>query len=145
MHFELEEILTLIDKVKKTGLESFEYKDTDTKIKIRGVKPQVVQTVQATPVMVAAEIQEAVEETAAGHVIEAPMVGTFYATPSEGADPFVKPGDAVKKGQTVCIIEAMKLMNEIAADIDGIVDEVLVENEAMVEFGQPLVRIRKAE
>ena len=71
------------------------------------------------------------------------MVGTFYAAPSEGAEPFVSVGDKVKKGQVIGIIEAMKLMNEIEAGEDGIVEEILVENEQLVEFGQSLLKIRK--
>lgn len=76
-------------------------------------------------------------------VVESPMVGTFYAAPSEGAEPFVSVGKNVKKGQIIGIIEAMKLMNEIEATADGIVEEILVENETLVEFGQPLLKIRK--
>ena len=71
------------------------------------------------------------------------MVGTFYAAPSEGADPFVSVGDTVKKGQVLGIIEAMKLMNEIECEYDGVVAAVLVENKEVVEYGQPLFRIAK--
>ena len=73
--------------------------------------------------------------------IESPMVGTFYAAPSEDGDPFVKVGDEIAKGQPVCIVEAMKLMNEIEAETDGTVAEILVTNGQMVEFGQPLMKI----
>ena len=73
------------------------------------------------------------------------MVGTFYAAPSEDAEPFVKAGDIVKKGQTIGIIEAMKLMNEINADCSGVVEAIMVENEQMVEYGQPLIRIRQEQ
>lgn len=76
---------------------------------------------------------------------ESPMVGTFYAAPSEEAEPFVKVGDTVKKGQTIGIIEAMKLMNEVSADCGGVVEAILAENEQMVEYGQPLIRIRREE
>ena len=75
--------------------------------------------------------------------ITSPMVGTFYVAPAENADPFVQVGDRVKAGDTVCIIEAMKLMNEIVADRDGVITEVLAANGTIVEFGQPLFRIRK--
>jgi acetyl-CoA carboxylase biotin carboxyl carrier protein len=77
----------------------------------------------------------------AGHVLKAPMVGTFYRAASPGAKPFVAVGDAVKSGQMVCIIEAMKLMNEIEADKDGVVKQILVENGAPVEYGEPLLVI----
>jgi acetyl-CoA carboxylase biotin carboxyl carrier protein len=73
--------------------------------------------------------------------IESPMVGTFYAAPSPGADPFVREGDRVKAGQVLCVIEAMKLMNEIEAKLDGTILKVLVENGAAVEYGQPLFQI----
>ena len=73
-----------------------------------------------------------------GTPLTSPMVGTFYRAPSPGADPFVKVGDTVKKGQVVCIIEAMKLLNEVEADMDGTVKEVCVENGQPVEFGQSL-------
>jgi acetyl-CoA carboxylase biotin carboxyl carrier protein len=85
----------------------------------------------------AAEAAPAIE----GHVVKSPMVGTFYRSPSPGAKPFVEIGDAVKAGQTVCIIEAMKLLNEIEADKDGIVRAILVENGQPVEYGEPLVVI----
>jgi acetyl-CoA carboxylase biotin carboxyl carrier protein len=73
-----------------------------------------------------------------GHVVTSPMVGTFYRAPSPGADPFVQVGDAVKEGQTICIIEAMKLLNEIESDQAGVIKEILVENGQAVEYGQPL-------
>jgi acetyl-CoA carboxylase biotin carboxyl carrier protein len=76
------------------------------------------------------------------HIIKSPIVGTFYAGPSPDAGPFVKVGDSVQAGQTVCIIEAMKLMNEIEADISGEVVRVLVENGQPVEYGEPLFAMR---
>lgn len=76
------------------------------------------------------------------HVIESPLVGTFFVAPSEDGEPYVRAGDTVKCGQVVGIVEAMKLMNEIEADCDGVVEEILVQNEQMVEYGQPLMKIR---
>jgi acetyl-CoA carboxylase biotin carboxyl carrier protein len=73
-----------------------------------------------------------------GHVVTSPMVGTFYRAPSPGAEPFVQVGDTVKEGQTICIIEAMKLLNEIESDKSGVVKEILVDNGQAVEYGQPL-------
>jgi acetyl-CoA carboxylase biotin carboxyl carrier protein len=73
-----------------------------------------------------------------GHVVKSPMVGTFYRAPSPGAKPFVELGQSVKQGEPICLIEAMKLMNEIEADIAGEIKEILVENGHAVEFGQPL-------
>lgn len=77
-----------------------------------------------------------------GKLVKSPLVGRFYAAPSEDAEPFVKEGDAVKKGQTLAIVEAMKLMNEIESEYDGVVEEVLAENGQSVEYGQPLFRLR---
>ena len=78
---------------------------------------------------------------AEGKIVESPLVGTFYAAPKEDADPFVSVGDPVRKGQTLAIIEAMKLMNEIESEYDGTVAEILAENGKPVEYGQPLFRI----
>ena len=89
-----------------------------------------------------APFKEETEEAAKpGKVVESPLVGTFYAAPAEDAEPFVTVGSAVKKGQTLAIVEAMKLMNEIESDYDGTVAEILVENGQPVEYGQPLFRI----
>ena len=85
---------------------------------------------------------EQIAEEKGGNVVKSPLVGTFYAAPSEDAQPFVKVGDTVKKGQTLAIVEAMKLMNEIESEFDGAVTEILVENEDNVEYGQPLFRIQ---
>ena len=168
MNFELDEILTIIEKVKKTDLESFEYQDSDTKIKIRGRKPltSVISNqgmVSAVPAGVMSGVvpasygvsngtipSEMISNEATGVSVQAdngfeitsPMVGTFYAAPAVDAEPFVQVGDTVKKGQTVCIVEAMKLMNEIQSEVDGVVEEILVENESLVEYGQPLIRIK---
>ncbi|MBS6615746.1 MAG: acetyl-CoA carboxylase biotin carboxyl carrier protein, partial [Sutterella wadsworthensis] len=103
---------------------------------------QPVTVAQPMPVPVPApEVAPAPAPTApqqTGTPLTSPMVGTFYRAPSPGADPFVKVGDTVKKGQVVCIIEAMKLLNEVEADMDGTVKEVCVENGQPVEFGQSL-------
>lgn len=76
------------------------------------------------------------------HVIKAPLVGTFYRSPGPNLKPFVEVGTKVKKGDTLCIIEAMKIMNEIQSDVDGEIVEILIENETMVEYGQELFKIR---
>ncbi len=93
----------------------------------------IVVAASPTPTPAAAEVASATQST-----IEAPMVGTFYRAPSPGADPYVREGDAVKEGQVLCIIEAMKLMNEIEAKSDGRIVQILVENGMPVEYGQPL-------
>lgn len=159
MKFELEEILAIVEKVSQTELDLFEYKDQDIKLKIRGKQAAVfAQPVQAAapeseipgkpeaakPVPEKRQVSETGQEqekTAEGVYVESPMVGTFYAAPSQDAEPFVQVGDRVSKGQTVGIVEAMKLMNEIEAECDGVVKEILVKNEQMVEYGQRLIRI----
>lgn len=155
MKFSLDEILTVIDKVKEAELASFTYQDADTKIKIggsqKGMIPAAVPVMEPGPVDMVKPVTQAGtpgEESAVSSqaednyvTIESPMVGTFYAAPSEDGDPFVKVGDEIAKGQPVCIVEAMKLMNEIEAETDGTVAEILVTNGQMVEFGQPLMKI----
>jgi acetyl-CoA carboxylase biotin carboxyl carrier protein len=95
----------------------------------------------AVPAAVAAAAAAPVSDE--GHIIESPMVGTFYRASQPGVPNFVEVGDRVNVGQTICIVEAMKLMNEIEADADGVVEEVLVEDARPVQFGQALFRIRK--
>ena len=98
-----------------------------------------VPTVMATPAAAPAEqAPDAAGALPAGNIVKSPLVGTFYAAPSEDAEPFVKVGDSVKEGQVLAIVEAMKLMNEIESDFTGTVKEILVENGQGVEFGQPL-------
>ena len=77
-----------------------------------------------------------------GNTVKSPLVGTFYNAPSPDAEPFVKVGDTVKKGQVLGIVEAMKLMNEVESEFDGVVEQILIENAVMVEYGQPLFVIR---
>ena len=98
----------------------------------------------AVPVQAPAPAAAPAKETAIGSdkVVTSPLVGTFYAAPSPEAEPYVKVGDTVKKGQVLGLIEAMKLMNEIESEYDGVVEAILVENEEVVEYGQPLFRIK---
>ena len=86
--------------------------------------------------------QQPQEETLDGNVVKSPLVGTFYNAPSPDAEPYVKVGDTVKKGQVLAIVEAMKLMNEIESEFDGTVEKILVSNEEVVEYGQPLFVIK---
>ncbi len=99
--------------------------------------------VQAAPSAVSTAVK-AVNTDAGLHLIKSPFVGTFYGAPSPGKPPYVKVGDKVKVGQTLCILEAMKIMNEIDADVNGEVVEVCVDTESLVEFGQTLIKIRPA-
>ena len=142
---EFENILKLIDSVSASKLDSFVYEQNGTKIRLEKKKQKI--QINGTPdlAMESAAIcaEEAVTDTdtgtqKSGKTITSPLVGVFYAAPSEDADPFVKVGDPVKKGQVVGIVEAMKLMNEITSDCDGVVREVCVENAEAVEYGQPL-------
>lgn len=141
--FPLDELRELIELVRASGLAELEVSRGETRIRIR----REVAHVQAPPapaaprpsVPIPPQPQELAE---AGFVtIEAPMVGTFYAAPSPGADPFVREGDTVKEGQVLCIIEAMKLMNEIESKVRGRIHKILVENAQPVEYGQPLFLI----
>lgn len=149
----LDEMLQLLNAVSDSKLTEFQYEEDNYKIRMKKEKKvvrEVAQTVQATPVeamAVATEMQaqiqpasvEAVDANAA--VVESPLVGTFYAAPSPDADPYIKVGDTVKVGQTLAIVEAMKLMNEIESDVDGVVSEILVKDGEPVEYGQPLFKI----
>ena len=104
--------------------------------------PTVAQQAQATPAVEAVSESSATESVAEGDLVESPLVGVAYLAAGPDKPNFVSVGDTVKKGQTLVIIEAMKVMNEIPAPKDGVVTEILVENEEMVEFGKGLVRIK---
>ena len=137
-----EEMLRLIDKVSTSSLSSFEYETEELKLSIQCGEKAVLT---ATPAVSEAEPRETVsgkkEELPEGKLVKSPLVGTFYAAPSQDAAPYVKVGDPVKKGQVLAIVEAMKLMNEIESDFDGTVAEVYVKNGESVEYGMPLFRI----
>ena len=149
---ELEHILKIIDKVSESGVTSFYYEEGNLKLSVKKKEKQVVA---AAPVQMAALPAETVsvplaapaapsQEAAlpAGNMVESPLVGTFYNAPSPDAEPYVKVGDTVKKGQVLAIVEAMKLMNEIESEFDGTVEKILVSNEEVVEYGQPLFVIK---
>ena len=153
---EFENLLTLIKTVSDSELTDFDYEENGTRIRLKKKKETVVVSGASSnvPVMGLENIRT-VENVAAvntantqadnsepeGMIVKSPLVGTFYAAPAEDADPFVSVGDPVKKGQTLAIVEAMKLMNEIESDFDGKVAEIYVENGQAVEYGQPLFRI----
>ena len=144
---DLRKLKKLIDLVQESGIAELEITEGEEKVKI--VKggavtmtaiPQVAVAAApalAGPAATAAAPAEP-EPGQEGHVVKAPMVGTFYRSPSPDAKAFVEVGQAVKEGDTICIIEAMKLMNEIEADASGVVKAILVENGQPVEYGQPL-------
>lgn len=167
---EIKDIVTLIEAVSKNNLTSFVLEENGTKLSLKREKErETVVTavpapgfapVSAAPMMsqpaAAFQVSGASEasgaetpagngesgDIASGNTVSSPLVGTFYASPSPDAEPFVKTGDRVKKGQVLGIIEAMKLMNEIESEYDGVVEAVLVNNEEVVEYGQPLFRIK---
>ena len=137
---EYEQLMKLIKTVSDSSLSSFQMEEKEFKISMKkNIQGQVVmQSVQA-PAVPQSEQEEPVKE---GNIVKAPLVGTFYASSSPEGEPFVKVGDTVKKGQVLGIIEAMKLMNEIESEYDGVVEEILIENESLVEYAQPLFVIR---
>jgi acetyl-CoA carboxylase biotin carboxyl carrier protein len=143
---DLRKLKKLIDLVQESGIAELEITEGEEKVKI--VKGGVVVSAPVAAAVPVAEARAAPSVAAAptgepepaqeGHVVKAPMVGTFYRSPSPDAKAFVEVGQAVKEGETICIIEAMKLMNEIEADASGTVKAILVENGQPVEYGQPL-------
>ena len=139
---QIEEIIKLIETVSKNNVDSLNYATDSEKIVIKKNKTKLVAgEVQAVPVTQSLNFEATNTEdaaVAAGHTITSPLVGTFYSSPSPDAPSFVNVGDRVKKGQVIGIIEAMKLMNELESDFDGVVKEILVKDEDVVEFGQPL-------
>ncbi|WP_353151286.1 acetyl-CoA carboxylase biotin carboxyl carrier protein [Pollutimonas bauzanensis] len=140
---DLRKLKTLIDLVAESGIAELEITEGEGKVRI--VKfSQTVQPVAYAPeaapaaAPVAAAAAPAAPAAPVGHTVKAPMVGTFYRAPNPGASPFVEVGQSVKEGEPICIIEAMKLLNEIEADKSGVIKEILVENGEPVEYGQPL-------
>ena len=143
---DLRKLKKLIDLVQESGIAELEITEGEEKVKIvkggpvsmmPAPAPAMAPPAESRPAPAAAPAAEA-ETGQEGHVVKAPMVGTFYRSPSPDAKVFVEVGQAVKEGDTICIIEAMKLMNEIEADASGSVKAILVENGQPVEYGQPL-------
>ncbi|MEO8904202.1 MAG: acetyl-CoA carboxylase biotin carboxyl carrier protein [Polyangiaceae bacterium] len=149
MQLPLEELQSLLKTLDEGGASEFEYEDDKIRVKVAMVRGQApVVTSSAAPVAAAtagAPAPRAVEAADPNIVfVTSPFVGTFYRAPSPEADDFVAVNGPVKKGQTLCIIEAMKLMNEIEAEFAGTVVEVLVDSGKSVEFGQKLFKIKKS-
>lgn len=152
---EFEQILTLIDHVSRSGLETFRYETGQEQITMkRGKRAEVLSSCGRTGTELSGDsaseewketIPQPEKQKAEGSIVESPLVGIFYAAPSEDGDPFVKEGDRVERGQVLAIVEAMKLMNEIESDFAGIVAEIYVKNGEMVEYGQPLFRISQTK
>ena len=157
-----QELKELIDLVIEKGIAEFELEREDVKVRIKRVCDQSPPAVQYIPAPVAGSAPVLTPPAASGsstsgssgeaaqparedeglQTVKSPIVGTFYESPSPGAPPFVKPGDQVEVGQVLCIIEAMKLMNEIESEYSGEVVRRLVQNGQPVEYGQPLFAIR---
>ena len=139
---DLRKIKTLIELVENSGIAELEIKEGEEFVRISR-SSSAVQHVYAAPQHHAAPVAAAAAAPAApaapeGHVVKSPMVGSFYRSPSPGAKAFVDIGQTVSAGDTLCIIEAMKLLNEIEADHSGVIKAILVESGQAVEFGQPL-------
>jgi acetyl-CoA carboxylase biotin carboxyl carrier protein len=160
---DIEDLRQLIEFLKQHGVAEFDVDRGDLKIRLKfqphesaptGLHElaRLLKTAPATgPVAAAAThtapaapAEAATEPETDLHIVKSPIVGTFYGSPSPGAAPFVSPGDHVEKGQVICIVEAMKLMNEIESDATGEIVKCLVTNGQPIEFGQPLYSIRQA-
>jgi acetyl-CoA carboxylase biotin carboxyl carrier protein len=146
---DLRKIKTLIDLVQQSGIAELEITEGEEKVRIsRTGMPGAYLPAQAGPGSVVlpadlvggapAPLAAPLAAEPVGHTLKSPMVGTFYRSPSPGTPPFAEIGQTVAKGQTLCIIEAMKLLNEIESDASGVVKAILVENGQPVEYGQPL-------
>ena len=144
---DLRKLKKLIDLVQESGIGELEITEGEEKVKIvragavvQGAAPAAVQAapLEAAPAPAVAKPADGAPAAQQEHTVKAPMVGTFYRAPSPEAKPFVEVGQNVKEGQTICVIEAMKLMNEIEADATGVIRAILVENGQPVEYGQPL-------
>jgi acetyl-CoA carboxylase biotin carboxyl carrier protein len=160
MTLKMHEIRELIQLIDESSIDEFELEKDGEKVAIRKAKPEVIaQQVSAPATFAPAVAPQAVapaavqqEQTPAPvaeaavdsnlHKIVSPMVGTFYRSSSPDADPYVSEGDAVNNKSVVCIVEAMKLMNELEAEVNGTIVEVLVENGQLVEYGQPLFLVK---
>lgn len=141
---DLKQIKAIIDLMKKNGLTTFKMEDEGFKLTLKKEAPSgqiaVSAPLPAAAPQPAASSKGAVQDE--GRSIDSPMVGTFYRAPSPESDPYVKVGDKVTVDTVVCIIEAMKVMNEIKAETDGVIEEVLAENAKPVQFGEPLFRLK---
>ena len=148
---DLRKLKTLIDLVSESNISELEITEAEGKVRIvkqTAAAAAPVQYVTAAPAatiaMPTAAATAAAAEAAApssAKMIKSPMVGTFYRASAPGAKPFVEVGDSIKTGQAVCIVEAMKILNEIEAELDGVIKRVLVENGQPVEYGQPLFEL----
>ena len=146
---DLRKLKTLIDLVQNSGISELEISEGEERIRIAKHPAASTGTTvmmnapqqAAAPLPIASVVEATIPVEPEGHLVKAPMVGTFYRSGSPGAAAFVEVGATVKQGDTLCIIEAMKLMNEIEADASGTITKILVENGQPVEYGQPMFLI----
>ena len=153
---DIKEIKAIVDLMKRSGLTEFQLAEKDFKLRIcrkRGEVQTIYQAATPAPFPMAAAainpgtaqtpppMEEAVKAEDNSTYIRSPMVGTFYTAPSPDSPPFVKTGDSVSEDTVVCIVEAMKVMNEIKAELKGKIAEIMIDNGESVEYGQPLFRI----
>lgn len=150
----IKEIKELIELIQGSGIEEFEMERSGVRIRVKNSQGQLHTSIapagtparplsqQASSVSQEAPSKEEPEEEF--HIFTAPIVGTFYLTPKPDAEPFVQPGDFIKKGGVLCVIEAMKIFNQIETDVAGEIVQILAENGQPVEYGQPLFKIRPA-
>ena len=137
------DIKELAELMKETGLTSLAYRNGDESVKL--TRPaETLQTVSETMNAVKIEKQGEESDLSGTFIVKSPMVGVYYSAPGVDISPFIEIGDIVQAGDVLCVIEAMKIMNEITAECDGVITEIYVENKQVVEFGQPLFRISDA-
>ena len=143
---DLESIYALMERFERSSLTGLELEQNGTRLKldrtVTAAPAAAAPSPAAVPVPSAAPAAQPPQESGAEY-IKAPLVGTFYAASAPDAAPFVQVGDHVKKGQTVCLMEAMKMMNEVQAPCDCVIEEILQEDGALVSFGEPLLRYRE--
>jgi acetyl-CoA carboxylase biotin carboxyl carrier protein len=141
---DIRKVKKLIEMLEESSLAEIEIQEGEESIRISRASSTVAAPIMAAPVAAAAPVAEsgpASDDSAAlpsGHKVESPMVGTFYRAPTPGASPFVEVGSTVKEGDTLCIVEAMKMLNQIDADKSGTIKAILKENGEPVEYGEPL-------
>ena len=145
---DMRKLKTLVDLVSESNISELEITEAEGKVRIvkAGYGDPTTMMMQQAPqhhapageAAASAPAAEAAPAAPTGHVVKSPMVGTFYRSASPGSKPFAEVGAAIKEGDPICIVEAMKIMNEIEADLDGTITKILVENGQAVEFGQPL-------
>ena len=141
---DLRKLKALIELVQSSGISELEITEGEERVRINrtgvpvAAPGMMMQAVPQQQMMVAPAVAAPVEAVEEGHIVKSPMVGTFYRSPSPGSPSFIEVGQTVSEGQTLCIIEAMKLLNEIESDAAGVVKKILVESGQPVEYGQPL-------